>query len=73
MVRYKIPSKWTKKDFTWATWLARMDNSVNIYDVARDLEECVNYGFSWARETGFCVDYRKYADSVAERNIDNTF
>lgn len=68
MARYKIPSKWTKKDFTWATWLARMDNDVNISDIARDLEECVEYGFTWARELGFLVDYSKYAESVAERN-----
>lgn len=60
MKRYKIPSKWTKSDFTWATWLARMDNNVDIRDVARDLEECVEYGFKDARAAGFRVDYKKY-------------
>lgn len=67
MEHYKIPSKWTKKDFTWATFLARLDKDVNIHDVARDLEECVEYGFSWARKSGFCVDYSKYAESVVNR------
>lgn len=69
MAHYKIPSKWTKKDFTWATLLARMDKDVNIYDVARDLENCVEYGFTCARSVGFCVDYRKYEESVAVRNF----
>lgn len=69
MALYKIPSKWTKKDFTWATWLARMDKDVSIDDVARDLEECVENNFSWARSVGFRVDYSKYAESVANRNI----
>lgn len=69
MALYKIPSKWTKKDFTWATFLARLDKDVDIDDVARDLEECVEYGFTWARNVGFRIDYRKYEERVLNREI----
>lgn len=66
-MNYKIPSKWTKDDFTFATWLAFVENDAEYYDIMRDLQDCVMFGFTWQRSCGFRVDYAKYAEKVANR------
>lgn len=67
---YKIPSRWTKDDFIYATWLAFIERGSEAglcYSIIRDLQDCVCYGFSWVRSNGFHVDYNKYANEVANR------
>lgn len=65
---YKIPSKWTKEDFVFATWCATVEIGAVNYDIIRDLQDCLSLGFSIARSFGFRVDYSKYAYAVDERN-----
>lgn len=66
-MRSSIPSKWTKDDFIFATWLAFIDGGNDYYDILRDLQDCVQFGFTWARSNSFRVNYNKYANEVANR------
>lgn len=67
MLSFKIPSKWTKRDFCWATMIARTRNGADLQTIARDLEMCVEFGFTQARRIGFGVDYAVYTKEVEER------
>lgn len=61
---YKIPSKWTKDDFCSAVFQALLENESDAYDIAHDLHDCLQFGFSSSRSFGFRVDYSKYGVCV---------
>ena len=68
MEHYSIPSKWTKDDFCWAAFCARLDPDFDVYDVLNDVLQCLQYGFDFSkRYNGMRVNWSLLQGEVDKR------
>lgn len=68
MEHYSIPSKWTKEDFCWAAFCARLDTDFDAYDVLNDVLMCFQYGFEYSkRNYGMRVNWSLLQGEVDKR------